>query len=228
MSFSECGDRAIALDHMRPFRRMRPGRCADLPPMAKPDRVLGQCRECAGAYEGMPVVIDSRARIARPNEPGEPLVLTGRALGPDGRPRKGVIVYAYQADHFGIYPQADPPRSDASQYQGALRGWARTDDHGRYTFDTIRPGIEGDNPQHIHMLVIEPGCATYYIDEINFTDDPVYQQLPEARRRNKDHHWGGTGIVTPARQGQVWKATRDIHLGENIRDYTECSAGKSP
>jgi len=227
LSFSECGDHAIALDHARPFRQIRPGRCADLPPIAKPDRIFGQCRECAGAYEGMPAVIEPRYRIARPNEPGEPLLLTGRALGADGRPRKGVIVYAYQADDFGNYPQADPPRSDASQYQGALRGWARTDAHGRYTFDTIRPGIEGDNPQHIHMLVIEPGCAAYYIDEINFTDDPVYQRLPEQRRRNKDHRWGGTGLVTPVRKGRLWEAARDIQLGENIRNYTECPAAKS-
>ena len=228
LSFSECGDRAIGLDHARPLRRIQPGRCADLPPpSAKPDRVLGECRECAGAYEGMPTVIESRARIARPNEPGEPLVLTGRALGPDGRPRKGTIVYAYQADHFGNYPAPDPPRSDASQYEGALRGWVRTDDQGRYTFETIRPGIEGDNPQHIHMLVIEPGCATYYIDEINFTDDPAYQQLSEERRRAKDHHWGGTGVVTPVRKDQVWQATRDIHLGERIPGCaTGCTAGR--
>lgn len=226
LSFSECGDRAIALDHPRPLSRGAPGRCAELPAMAKEDPVLGECRECAGAYEGMPSVIESRFRIARPNEPGEALVLTGRALGPDGRPRQGIIVYAYQGDHFGNYPPADPPRSDASQYEGALRGWARTDAHGRYTFDTVRPGLEGDNPQHIHMLVIEPGCATYYIDEINFTDDPAYQKLPTERRRYKDHHWGGTGIVTPARKDLVWEATRDIHLGENISGYKECAAGR--
>jgi hypothetical protein len=222
LSFSECGDRAITMDHPRPIARPQPGRCADLPAMAKPDQVLGECRECAGAYEEMPAVIGPHTRIARPNELGEPLIVVGGVFGVDGRPRRGVIVYAYQADHFGHYPSPEPPRSDASQYEGTLRGWARTDAHGRYRFDTIRPGAYGDNPQHIHMLVIEPGCSTYYIDEINFTDDPVYQGLTEEHRRFIDHHWGGTGVVTPVRKGPVWTVSRDIHLGENIPGYKEC------
>jgi hypothetical protein len=76
------------------------------------------------------------------------------------------------------------------------------------------------------MLVIEPGCATYYIDEINFSDDPVYKGLTEEHRRFIDPHWGGSGVVTPVRKGQVWTVTRDIHLGENIPGYKECTAIK--
>jgi hypothetical protein len=82
LSFSECGDRAVTMDHPRPIARPVPGRCADLPAMAKPDQVLGECRECAGAYEGMPGVIGAYTRIARPNELGEPLTLAGSARTP--------------------------------------------------------------------------------------------------------------------------------------------------
>ena len=73
-----------------------------------------------------------------------------------------------------------------------------TDAKGRYTFETIRPASYPDAtiPQHIHMHVIERGCATYYIDELVFTDDPFFQrQSPEERarsnprsRRQWNHH----------------------------------------
>ena len=54
-------------------------------------------------------------------------------LEADGAPAAGIIVYAYQTDATGIYPRG-------STRHGRLRGWVRTDEAGRYRFDTIRPG----------------------------------------------------------------------------------------
>jgi protocatechuate 3,4-dioxygenase beta subunit len=102
-----------------------------------------------------------------------------------------------------------------------LRGWALTDGNGRYVFETIRPGAYPDRniPQHIHVHVIERGCATYYIDEILFTDDPLLKpaKMHEEKR-------GGSGITTPKRDGSgTWLVTRDIRLGLNIPDYPGCA-----
>jgi hypothetical protein len=79
-------------------------RCADLPPMATPDPIVGPCRGCQGPYEGMPTMLSSRARIAPPGEPGEPLVVTGRVFGQDGKPRSNVVVYAYHPMHAAFTP----------------------------------------------------------------------------------------------------------------------------
>jgi protocatechuate 3,4-dioxygenase beta subunit len=130
-----------------------------------------------------------------------------------------VIVYGYQTDRNGIYPPVFPPRSSASNFHGRLRGWVRTDARGRYTFDTIRPGSYGGNPEHVHLHVIEPGCATYIIDDQWFADDPNYLALAPAQR--PPGH-GGSGIGTLERRGKGWYVERDIHLGEGIQGYEPC------
>jgi len=227
-TFTVCGDRVIRLDPSPP----EPASCSGLPPMAKPDPVVGDrdCWQCIGPYEGLPENLTSRARIAPIGEPGEPLIVTGRAFGADGKPRPGVIVYAYHTNAQGIYPASTPPRSMLSNFHGQLRGWAKTDARGRYTFETIRPGgypnernpTEGE-PQHIHMHVIERGCATYWIDELLFTDDP---RLTPERRKAMSRDRGGPGIVTPRRVGKTWHAERDIQLGRDISDYPGCTADR--
>ena len=75
-------------------------------------------------------------------------------------------------------------------------------------------------PQHIHLYVIEPGCALYYIDDVLFRDDP---HLTPAVARKMDHGRGGSGIVTPERVADGWQATRDIVLGRNIPGYPACA-----
>jgi protocatechuate 3,4-dioxygenase beta subunit len=220
-AFSVCGERGIALLGAQ----VQPGRCADLPPLSPVDPVIDDCGDCSGAYEGMPSTFSNRARIAPESEPGEPLRVTGRVLDPDGRPRAGIIVYAYHTDRFGIYPPPNPPRAE-SNHQGRLRGWARTGADGRYTFDTIRPASypQTTNPQHIHMHVIEPGCATYFIDEMLFTDDPMFARLSAEDRSRMAQDRGGSAVVTPKRRGKVLQVTRDIHLGMNIPGYPGCPA----
>ena len=220
LSFSVCGDRIISL------RDAPPGRCADLQPIATPDRVYGRCgiagNNCIGPYEAMPATITPHERIAPLSEPGEPLTVTGRVLGPDGRPRAGVIVYGYQTDSHGVYPAVVPPRSSASNYHGRLRGWARSDAQGRYKFDTIRPGSYGGNPEHIHMHVIEPGCATYFIDDLMFAGDAMFLRLTPEQRQSETPGRGGPGTGTLRRKGRGWEVTRDIHLGEKIPGYEAC------
>jgi len=183
------------------------------------------CEGCEAVFEGIPLSIPATVRIAPVNEPGEPMVVTGRVLGPDAQPRAGVVVYAYHTDTHGIYPKPARSLGRASDRHGRLRGWAVSGPDGRYTFDTIRPAVypSRDTPAHAHMHVIEHGCATYYIDEIVFTDDPLLT------RKEIDRHQenrGGNGITTPVRAGsmQPWRVERDIWLGMNIPGYPKCGA----
>jgi protocatechuate 3,4-dioxygenase beta subunit len=187
------------------------------------------CEGCEAVFEGLPAQLKSRARIAPASEPGQPLVLRGTVSGSDGKPRKGVVVYAYQTNARGIYPTSERANGRASHRHGLLRGWALTDAEGRYAFDTIRPaGYPGtDLPQHIHMHVIERGCATYYIDDVLFTDDP---RLTAEQIRRHDRKRAGSGIATPAMENRTWQVRRDIRLGMNIPGYPGCSrrAGSQP
>ncbi|PZQ19442.1 MAG: hypothetical protein DI564_01680 [Rhodanobacter denitrificans] len=179
------------------------------------------CEDCAVALVGLPAEPPTVARLTAPDEPGEPLQLSGIVRDADGHARAGVIVYAHQTDHRGIYPEEGLGGPAEVRRHGRLRGWARTDAEGRYRFETIRPGGYPDSglPQHIHLNVIEPGCATYYIDDVMFEDDP---RLTPALRRKLDQGRGGRGIVTPVRSVGIWQAQRDIVLGAQIPGYHAC------
>jgi protocatechuate 3,4-dioxygenase beta subunit len=192
----------------------------------KREPVVGlPCEGCDAVFEGMPASIPSRGRIAPAGVPGEPMLVTGRVLDAAGKPRPGVVVYAYQTDAGGLYPNRDARRRAATRH-GTLRGWARSDAAGRYAFDTIRPaGYPGtDIPQHIHMHVIEPGCATYYIDDIVFRDDP---RLDATALRQHDRGRGGSGVATPALREGRWHVARDIVLGRNVPGHKACAAPRS-
>ena len=143
-------------------------------------------------------------------------------LGTDGKPRANVVVYAYQTDAAGIYPPPEKSLSRWADRHGRLRGWAVSDANGKYTFDTIRPAsYPGQSvPQHIHLHVIERGCATYYIDEVLFTDDPMLTEEERGERPER----GGSGLTTPTRDQAIgtWQVVRDIHLGRNIPGYPGC------
>ncbi|WP_310095847.1 hypothetical protein [Pseudoxanthomonas sacheonensis] len=183
------------------------------------------CEGCEAVFEGLPQSIPARSRIAPLGEPGQPMTVTGRVYGADGKPRSGVVIYAYQTNARGIYPVPARSSGQASSRHGSLRGWVRTGADGRYTFDTIRPGSypTRDVPAHIHMHVIEPRCATYYIGDIMFTDDP----LLTPGERNRKTGRAGNGIATPTRSNGRWQVARDIRLGKNIPGYPGCGAGRA-
>jgi protocatechuate 3,4-dioxygenase beta subunit len=181
--------------------------------------VGGPCEGCEAVFQGLPEDLSSVARIAPRDEPGEPMRIEGRVTRADGAPAAGVIVYAYHTDIHGVYPRDERLRGQAAYRHGTLRGWARTDDEGRYRFDTVRPGAypDSDTPQHVHMHVIEPGLCTYYIDSIVFDDDP---RLTADMRSQYDSGRGGPGLVTPRRdEDGTWRVERDIVLGEGIPGY---------
>lgn len=179
------------------------------------------CEGCEAVFDGLPATPASRARIAPASEPGEPMVVVGQVLDARGQAQPGVIVYAYQTNSKGIYPESAAVENAETRRQGRLRAWARTDSQGRYAFDTIRPGgyPSTDIPQHIHLHVIEPGCATYYIDDIMFRDDP---RLTPAQILRIARNRGGNGISMPVSNHGIWYVTRNIVLGAGIPGYRGC------
>ncbi|MEO8195614.1 MAG: hypothetical protein ABI689_02715 [Thermoanaerobaculia bacterium] len=193
-------------------------RAADAAPAREP--VVGlPCEGCEAVFAGMPARLETRARIAPLGELGEPLQIAGTVFDGAGRPAAGIIVYAYQTDAAGHYPPDEARRGQPGARHGRLRGWARSDAHGEYVFDTIRPGgYPGtDIPQHVHMHVVEPGRCTYYIDDLLFDDDP---RLTVANRASYLLGRGGSGLAVPTKDGDgVWQVRRDIRLGEKIPGY---------
>jgi protocatechuate 3,4-dioxygenase beta subunit len=77
---------------------------------------------------------------------GIKLTLVGYVLSTDCLPVKHALVDFWQADHQGEY--------DNKAFR--LRGHQYTDDQGKYTLDTIVPGLYPGRTRHIHVKVQAP------------------------------------------------------------------------
>jgi protocatechuate 3,4-dioxygenase beta subunit len=118
------------------------------------------------AQQQRPAALVSTARIAPPSEPGSPLVVRGRVLGLNGVPAANAVIFAYQTDRGGLY---DKP--DNGPHSWRLRGWARTDTDGRFTFETIRPGSypNSNNPPHVHFTAFLLDGTRYHAGELQLS-----------------------------------------------------------
>lgn len=88
-----------------------------------------------------------RTSLIEPGMTGQKLVLTGYVLDADCTPVPGALVDFWQADAEGNY--------DNSGYR--LRGKQFTDAGGRYTLETVVPGLYPGRTAHIHVKVQAPG-----------------------------------------------------------------------
>jgi protocatechuate 3,4-dioxygenase beta subunit len=180
-------------------------------------QVGGSCEGCEALFEyGDKILKDTDTlplfAITEPK-----LKLSGKVYQSDGKtPASDVILYIYHTDRTGIYPKAGDEKGWAKRH-GFLRGWANTDEKGRYTFFTFRPASYPGRtePEHIHLTVKEPGKIAYYLDDFVFEDDPILTSEKKAKLSNR----GGSGIVKPILSNGIWLIERDLILGLNIPDY---------
>ena len=153
---------------------------------------------CAGSE-----ATDWSVRIASEDEPGQPLVVSGRVLDRDGAPRPGVEVFVFHTDAAGFYSEGGMDESNAR-----LCGRMLTDADGRYRFESIRPAhyATGGPPAHVHFVVEGPDVPRQRFT-LNFEGDP---KLGEAGRDASDHPTSAT--IRPVVRGDdgVERVTRDL------------------
>ncbi len=110
--------------------------------------------------------LPSLSNIAGEATPGDPAIVSGRVLTPDGQPLAGALLDVWQASGDGFYDVQLPGQAEMN-----LRGKFRTDAQGRYIFRTVKPSsypIPDDGPvgrmlkasarhpyrpAHIHFIV---------------------------------------------------------------------------
>ncbi len=167
---------------------------------------LPDCEWC-GATEA-PKELSWDIRIASIDEPGEPMIISGRAFKADRKtPAAGVIFYLYHTNAEGLYAKKGNESGNGVRH-GYLRGWLRTDKAGRYRFTTIKPAPypNRSEPSHVHITVLEPGKKEYWLDSFHFKGDPLITDRIRKRFRNM----GGSGVI------QLKKNKNGIWIGERI------------
>lgn len=105
-----------------------------------------------------------RTSLLQPGMPGEILTLTGYVLTTDCQPVANALLEFWQADANGVY--------DNSGFN--LRGHQFADETGKYSLETIIPGIYAGRTEHIHAKVQAAG-GPVLITQLFFPDVPENQ-----------------------------------------------------
>jgi hypothetical protein len=118
----------------------------------------------------------SRVVIAGGDEPGERLLVTGRALDRK-KPVAGVSLYVFHTDSKGRYARDVDNR--VGEFNARLHGFLRTDADGRYQYETTRPGSYDNGPAHVHYVVNARGYRPLLL-ALQFVDDPIVIEMRKA------------------------------------------------
>jgi len=156
---------------------------------------------------GGPQLARSSSEIVSRDEPGQRLIVSGTVYGDDGRTAlPGVTVYVYQTDRQGLYNRE---RRFGAPHR--IKGWANTDELGRYEFITIRPGHYPNrtSPAHIHMTVCRRDIPEWWLPEIRFQGDPLLTDADYAAAARDGRFSNVQALVQ--RDGH-WRCTRDVRL----------------
>lgn len=131
--------------------------------------------------------------LLTPDVSGDRIRIAGQVFDGDGATVRDAVLEIWQADAQGRF--ADPQDKRALP-NSAFKGFGRsgTDAEGRFSFETIKPGIVPDpdgKPQapHIVLAVYARGLLLHLYTRIYFDDeaaknaaDPVLALVPEDRR----------------------------------------------
>jgi protocatechuate 3,4-dioxygenase beta subunit len=120
---------------------------------------------------------------------GEPqgirMIVTGRVLDGEGRPVRRQLVEVWQANAAGryIHKRDRHPAPLDPNFTGT--GRVITDDDGRYTFVTIKPGpypwknhANAWRPAHIHFSVFGDAFTQRLVTQMYFPGDPLFPLDP--------------------------------------------------
>jgi protocatechuate 3,4-dioxygenase beta subunit len=116
---------------------------------------------------------------------GERIIVSGRLIDEDGRAVSGALIEIWQANAAGRYAHSVDQHHAPLDPNFSGCGRAVTDDDGRYTFVTIRPGAypwtnhyNAWRPAHIHFSVCGPAFATRLVTQMYFPGDPLLEADP--------------------------------------------------
>ncbi|WP_248964108.1 protocatechuate 3,4-dioxygenase subunit beta [Sphaerisporangium perillae] len=144
--------------------------------------------ELSGPVFGVTDVTDVDWDLTRQHhgEPlGERIHVTGRVLDRDGRPVRGQLVEIWQANASGRY--AHQRDQHPAPLDPNFTGFGRclTDDEGRYSFTTIKPGpypwrnhVNAWRPAHIHFSLFGTAFTQRLVTQMYFPGDPLFPYDP--------------------------------------------------
>ena len=129
---------------------------------------------------------------------GERIIVSGRVLDEGGRPLRNTLVEIWQANAAGRYRHVvdNHPAPIDPNFMGA--GRTLTDDEGRYSFTSIKPGpypwrnhYNAWRPAHIHFSLLGTSFLSRLVTQMYFPGDPLFaydpilQSIPDQRAQQR-------------------------------------------
>lgn len=170
-------------------------------------------------YTESPPMIQNH-QLASEEEAGARMIISGRIYNLDcSEFIPETIVDVWHANDDGEY--------DNDNYN--LRGFTKSNAQGFYMFETIKPGIYGSRPSHIHFKIKPPGfdiltTQLYFEGDANISDDAaasITSGTYDASNRiipltmNADGKLEGTWDIVINGEG-ITTGTSDVHLDKGI------------
>lgn len=180
--------------------------------------LIGSCEGCEAVFEFGDKKLSAIDTLIDFSDPGPKLKISGTVYKNDGlTPAENIILYVYHTNQDGIYPKKGGEKGWARRH-GYIRGWFKTDENGKYTFYTLKPGTypSRNEPAHIHITVLEPNGKYYWIHDYYFADDP---SLTEEDKIISSLRGGGNRILDLKKENNLLIGNRDIILGRNVPGY---------
>lgn len=172
--------------------------------------------------ENPPNISDNK--LAKSDEPGERIIITGRVTNLDcSEMISDAIIDVWHADNDGAYDNVG----------FNLRGKFKTNKQGFYSFETIKPGkyLNGRQfrPSHIHFKITPPGKDTlvtqlYFKGDSDIAKDAAASitsgsfdathRIIELKKNSARELEGVWDIVVDGEGGNI--GTNDLHLDKGV------------
>jgi protocatechuate 3,4-dioxygenase alpha subunit len=119
----------------------------------------------------------NRTDLAGPDVSGERVTIEGRMFDGDGAPIPDAMIEIWQANSHGKYNHPEDEQDKPIELGFSGYGRIPTDENGRFSFTTIRPGaVPGPNGKmqapHIAVSVFMRGLLRRLVTRIYFPDEP--------------------------------------------------------
>jgi protocatechuate 3,4-dioxygenase beta subunit len=129
---------------------------------------------------------------------GERIIVSGRVLDEYERPIRRALIEVWQANAAGRYRHKHDTHNAPLDPNFDGYGRVMTDDEGRYTFLTIKPGAypwgnhhNAWRPAHIHFSLFGAGILSRLVTQMYFPGDPllgadpIYNSIPDEKARQR-------------------------------------------
>ena len=149
--------------------------------------------QTVGPFFSLGLVRECQHVLATGAVNGERISVEGTVLDGAGAPVDDALIEIWQADAEGRYRHsAEPPADAGDGFTGF--GRAATDLHGRFLFETIKPGpvraVDGGwQAPHLSVIVFARGMLVhaftrmYFADDSRTAEDPLLSTIEPARRQ---------------------------------------------